>query len=55
MSDNNFRVQIMRETSDFLVTGASAQLDVTYFSTPEPATFLLLLPAVGLIGLRRRP
>jgi hypothetical protein len=54
ISDNNFRVQIMRETGDFLVTGASAQLDVTYFSTPEPATLLLLLPAVGVIALRRR-
>jgi len=54
ISDNNFRVQIMRETGDFLVTGASAQLDVTYASAPEPATFLLLLPVVGLIGLRRR-
>ncbi len=53
-SDDNFRIRIMRETGDFLVTGASAQLDVNYSAVPEPATFLLLLPAVGLIALRRR-
>jgi hypothetical protein len=52
ISDNNFRVRIMRESGDFMVTGATAQLDVTY--TPEPASILLFLPAVGLIGLRRR-
>jgi hypothetical protein len=51
-ADKNFRIRIMRETGDFLVTAASA--NVTYSATPEPATLLLLLPAVGLIGLRRR-
>jgi hypothetical protein len=55
--DGNFRIRLERLTGDFLVTGASAQMDVTYASVPavpEPATFLLLLPAVGVLWLRRR-
>jgi hypothetical protein len=55
--DGNFRVRIMRESGDFLITGAAATMDVTYAAataTPEPATLLLLLPAMGCICLRRR-
>jgi hypothetical protein len=55
LDDGNFRIRLERLTGDFRVTGASAQMDVTYaMATPEPTTLLLLLPAAGFICFRRR-
>jgi hypothetical protein len=50
IADGNFRIRIIRDTGDFEVGGASAQIDATLTSAPEPASVLLLLSGLGCVA-----